>query len=49
MLLCIWYALWILLFMPQVTKGYHMHLRKFVAVKRVNAANKVTTGRAWTA
>jgi hypothetical protein len=25
----------------QVHKGYHMQLHKFVAVKRVNAANKV--------
>lgn len=29
--------------MLQVHKGYHMQLRKFVAVKRVNTTNKVST------
>lgn len=27
----------------QVHKGYHMKLRKFVAIKRVNTTNKVGT------
>jgi len=35
------FALVLWLLPCQVHKGYHMQLRKFVAVKRVNAGNKV--------
>jgi hypothetical protein len=31
------------IYVAQVHKGYHMQLRKFVAVKRVNTTNKVST------